>query len=115
MLYAHRVSWELHYGPIPAGRQVLHHCDTTQCVRPAHLFLGTQADNVADMIRKGRRGRTGPRAGVGAKSPFTPEQVREIFRDAEIMTQIQIAAKYGVGQSTISRLLRGETCTNIGS
>jgi hypothetical protein len=53
-LYAHRVAWELHYGAIPDGKHVLHHCDTPPCVRPDHLFLGTQADNDRDMTAKGR-------------------------------------------------------------
>lgn len=52
--WAHRVAWELTNGPIPAGQLVLHRCDTPLCVNPAHLFLGTHLENIADSVRKGR-------------------------------------------------------------
>jgi hypothetical protein len=71
---SHRISWELHNGPIPKGLWVLHRCDTTLCVNPDHLFLGTPKANTSDMVSKGRskfgggkgsshvtKGRIGPR------------------------------------------------------
>jgi hypothetical protein len=64
---AHRVAWELMNGPIPEGMSVLHRCDNPPCCNPAHLFLGTDADNAFDKVRKGR-----------APIKLTPAQVLEI-------------------------------------
>src|SRR5262245_32547225 len=52
----HRISWELQHGPIPNGLWICHRCDRPGCLRPSHLFIGTPADNVADMVAKGRAG-----------------------------------------------------------
>jgi hypothetical protein len=53
-LSVHRTIWEMANGPVPEGLFVCHHCDTPACVNLKHLFLGTQYDNMNDMVRKGR-------------------------------------------------------------
>jgi hypothetical protein len=52
---AHRIAWFVAYGTIPTGMHVLHRCDNPGCINPTHLFLGTNADNIRDMVAKGRQ------------------------------------------------------------
>lgn len=108
--YAHRASYQMHIGPIPTGKQVCHHCDNRRCVRPDHLFVGTPADNTADMVAKGRaRGGSSP----GERHPshkLSWEQVTAIRAEygAGRVSQRALAARYGVYQFTVARIVRGE-------
>lgn len=92
ILAAHRASWELAYGPIPAGASVLHTCDTPLCVRPDHLRLGTLADNNRDMAGKGR-----------ANHKLTADQVRDARRrHAAGESYLSIAKTMGVRHQAIT-------------
>ncbi len=108
-LIASRVSWELTNGPIPHGLFVLHKCDTPACVNPAHLFLGTSAQNVADMIAKGRnRPAKGEDSG---SSRLTAEQVLEIRNGGEFY---KIAArKFGITGEHVHKIRRGQAWAHL--
>lgn len=108
-IYIHRAAWELTYGPIPGTLRVLHRCDNRRCVNPAHLFLGTIADNNADRAAKGRnapcRGRYGPNARL------TEEQVAEI-RGTYVKGKVtckQLGKRYGVDHTTIHHIVKGRS------
>ncbi len=103
MHYAHRIAWTLTKGPIPKGEGhhgtcVLHKCDNRLCVRPSHLFLGSQADNLRDMAEKGRAAKG---SGNG-QAKLTEEQVLEIRASSE--AQRVLAARYGVSQTLVSKI-----------
>jgi HNH endonuclease len=104
---AHRVSFELEHGPIPNELFVLHRCDKPSCVNPDHLFLGTAADNTADMVSKGRH-TFGERA-VHAK--LKERDVRAIKASAEMNKAL--AAKYGVNSSLISMIRTGKRWAHV--
>lgn len=120
---AHRVSWEIHRGPIPAGMHVLHRCDIPACVNPGHLFLGTQADNMRDMYAKGRAGSPknqpipwllgGPRARGerASKSKLTDYDVIAIRLDNR--TCREIGRAFGINSGNVSRIKTGQIWTHI--
>lgn len=98
---AHRVSWLIHNGVIPADVHVLHTCDVRICVNPAHLWLGTNTENMADRDRKERMPH-GERCGA---AKLTPDQVREI-RSSTDSTKV-LGARYGIHPSHVSKVRLG--------
>lgn len=119
---AHRVSWELCRGPIPAGMFVLHKCDVRLCVNPHHLFLGTQQDNIADCSRKNRWARgsrhraytkpwTRPRGERYCTAKLTDAKVRNILGSDE--TNAELSRRYGVDDALICRIRKGRAWKHI--
>ena len=112
---AHRVSWQLHHGPIPEGMCVCHRCDNPGCVNPSHLFLGTNADNTADRDAKGRQ-RTGDQWGEhNPGHKLTLEEVKAIraMYDKGDTTQAEIAKFYQVSQPTINMVVNRKRWTHL--
>jgi hypothetical protein len=114
---AHRLSWELAHGPIPEGMKVCHSCDNPPCVNPEHLFLGTQADNMADMAAKKRhksltRPDLNPRGERNPGAKLTAAQAGEIrAKRAEGIPQRKLARDYGVSEATVSLIVNGKRWT----
>jgi hypothetical protein len=109
---AHRVSWELHNGPIPAGLDVLHHCDNKPCVRPDHLYLGTNLDNARDRIERGLEAFRKGQANGNAK--LTEADVRAIIAALQAGSTQQAAAnRFGVSQPTVSEIARRVTWSHL--
>jgi len=120
MWKAHRVAWELTYGPIPRDTLVCHHCDTPACVRPDHLFLGSHQDNRDDCRLKGRTAK-GANNGIRrhpdklhrmsgethALAKLTADEVAAIRAlRAQGQTQRALANRFGVSQSQICRIVQ---------
>ena len=112
VLYAHRAAWELENGPVPEGLCVLHRCDTPRCVNVEHLFLGTQADNIADMETKGRGSH--PKGSAITQSKLNEGIIPEIRKDlAEGVSGAELARRHGVDSNQISRIKLGKSWKHV--
>lgn len=100
---AHRASWIMRFGVIPDGFHVCHHCDNRLCIRPDHLFLGTDMDNIRDAARKGR-------LAVGAdysRSTLTDSKVIQMRKEYESgkFSQSALGIKYGISRSAVEHII----------
>jgi len=103
LLSASRVSWELERGPIPEGQWVLHHCDNPSCVRPDHLFLGSQSDNILDCVSKGRHvAPQGERNGMARLTDDHVKSIKALLADGRGGTEV--AKRFGVSPALISAI-----------
>jgi HNH endonuclease len=110
---AHRISWEIHNGTIPDGMSVCHHCDNPPCVRPDHLFLGTNKDNVNDRISKKRFvdfNWLKPYQQAGEKNPSSKlcqidvDSIRKLYSDG-LMTRKELGLRYNVTRCCIDNII----------
>jgi hypothetical protein len=106
---AHRVSYLLYVGEIPEGLHVLHKCDNPQCVNPDHLFLGTQADNNADKISKGRS--IGPRGEACHMAKLTNEQA--VFARTDPRSTTEVAKELGVSYLAVWNIRKRNTWRHV--
>lgn len=116
---AHRVAYELTHGTIPEGMLVCHRCDVRACCNPAHLFLGTPADNTRDMIEKGRslwqaKPHLIARGEAAGCVRLTEEQVREI-RESAANGQFhhEIAKRFGVSRAAVGRVVTRRSWAHV--
>lgn len=108
---AHRFSWILRHGLTPGSLFVCHHCDVGRCINPTHLFLGTSAQNSADMVSKARQA-CGENNGY---SKFADSDIEKIFalRDTGLL-QKEIAERVGCTQAYVANVLLGRTRKHLG-
>lgn len=110
-LLAHRLSYEQKYGSIPDGKILCHKCDNPQCVNPDHMFVGTQADNIADMEHKGRARKVGRAGSKHSMAVLSEAQARKIKFGQEPASKM--ADRYGVTTTTIYEIRTGKTWKHL--
>jgi hypothetical protein len=102
-MYAHRFSYVIAYGDIPDAQFVCHRCDNPSCVNPRHLWLGSSAENTADMMKKGRHGSTDQN-----RLKVTSEQVAQLRQmHLDGVPQPELAEKFGLSLGYVSSVVRG--------
>lgn len=107
----HRFSYQIHFGEAPDDKRVCHRCDIRNCVRPDHLFLGTQTDNLRDMYKKDRHPK-GQDRGHAKLTDEAVQQIRALYQEGRIR-QKELARRFGVSQGTVSEIISRKRWTHI--
>lgn len=103
-IYAHRYAYEYYHGQIPQGTVVMHSCDNRRCVDPMHLYVGSQKENIADKVKKGR-------ANYRAVTQEIANEIRE--RNVSAMQDITLlASEYGLSPQTVYSIIKGKSHNN---
>lgn len=104
-----RVFWELLNGrKLLTSEHILHTCDSPGCMRPDHFFVGTHAENMADMAQKGRANK--PAGSLNGRARFSEERVKAVRQDAfDGLTLTQLEAKYQAPRGTLQHIVSGRT------
>jgi hypothetical protein len=110
--FGHRASWIIYYGEIPPGKSVLHKCDNPKCTNPDHLFLGTNADNINDMLIK-QRNPKGSKVGTAKLNESNVLEIKKKLACGEKL--VDIAKKYCVTIQAISMIKRNKNWKHIGA
>lgn len=124
--YAHRLSWNIHFGEIPNGHEVCHKCDVRNCVNPSHLFTGTRLDNVRDAVSKGRNAK-GSTSGMRLhperhhRGEWHPQHklrecdvvsIRNMYKTTA-MSQKQIGQLFAITQTAVGLIVRKKRWAHI--
>ncbi len=109
--YAHRISWTIANGLIADGMYVLHKCDNPPCVRPDHLFIGSHAENMSDMVSKGRQHRGVNTGGVVLNDATVGEILRKYSKGDT--SALALASAYCVQEATVRAIINGLTWTHV--
>jgi hypothetical protein len=111
---AHRVSYEIHIGPIPSGMLICHRCDNPSCINPEHLFIGTVKDNINDCIEKGRFfiARSGNENHRAILTSDHVKEIRERYSEGSI-SRSSLAKLYGVSKGNIQAIIERRSWRHV--
>ena len=114
-MYSHRISWLIHFGKIPNGKEVCHRCDNPSCVNPKHLFIGTHKDNMQDMFKKGRRKENQRRGERHWKSNLKEKdilRIRNLYSQGDISMK-NIGLLFSIKPNTVFYIVHRKNWSHI--